>query len=180
MTNEMLEQYWNSIPIGKVNAVDYPALCVAWGMRERAVRQMLHDLSKLDNGDNYILMRSSKNRGFYRTDDPAEIRAYRQECLNRGRNVFAPLRKCSRVLNTDPMQMSITNNLLAYRTAKGLKQTDVVAKLFLLGFSIDCSMLSRFENNHALPLPDMLQALAVIYECAPAELVDLAFLGEAS
>lgn len=180
MNNELLDKYWQSIPIGKDNAVDYAALCAVWEVSERTVRRFLHELSKYDNGDNYILMRSSKNKGFYRTDDHDEITAYRNECLNRGRNVFAPLRKCSRVLNTGSMQMSITNNLYSCRAAKGLKQTDVVAHLFLQGFTIDCAMLSKFENSRALPMPDLLQAIADIYECEAHDLIDLNLFGAVS
>lgn len=94
----MLELYWNDIPIGKENAATYTQLCAMWNMSERAVRQKLHDLSYFDNGDQYILIRSSHGKGFYRTDDTAEIERYKRECTNRARHTFAPLRKIRRVL----------------------------------------------------------------------------------
>ncbi len=92
------DSYWNQIPIGKKNAVDYKILCKMWDASERTVRMILHELSCYDNGDRYILIRSSKGKGFYRTDDTEEIRRFKQECLNKGRSIFAPVKKCNRVL----------------------------------------------------------------------------------
>lgn len=94
----MLEAYWESIPIGRENAISYPALCAKWGMNERKVRQVLHDLSRWDNEDNYILIRSSSCKGFYRTDNMQEIARYRKECTSRAKRTFAPLGKIRRVM----------------------------------------------------------------------------------
>lgn len=167
----MLDYYWNSIPIGKENAIDYYALRTMWGMSERMVRKHLHELSLFDNGDNYVLIRSSKNRGFYRSDDEDEIRSYRKECLQKGRSIFAPVKKCNRILNMNSQQFTITNNLLLFRCKNELKQTDVCCWLNRRGFSIDPAMLSRFENSRALPMPDMTEALAELYRCRASQLV---------
>lgn len=94
-----MEQYWADIPIGKNNAITYPELCKKWGTGERMVRKILHDLSYYDNGDRYILIRSSHGKGFYKTDDVQEINRYRVECTNRAKRTFAPLRKIRRVLS---------------------------------------------------------------------------------
>lgn len=104
ISNEILS-YWNDIPIGKENAVTYPELCALWGVSARAVRSILHDLSAVDNGDNYVLIRTSKAKGFYKTDNEDEIEAYRRECLAKGRSIFAPVRKCNRVLNINKEQV---------------------------------------------------------------------------
>lgn len=93
-----MEYYWECIPVGKENAIPYPELCELWGCSERTVRHILHDLSYFDNGDNYILIRSSQGKGFYKTDNLAEIDRYRQECTNRARKTFAPLKKIRRVM----------------------------------------------------------------------------------
>ena len=91
---DKLELYWSEIPMGKENAISYDKLCTAWGISQRAVRSILHKLSIYDNGDDTVLIRSSKDGGgFYRSSDPAEIAAYRAECLRRGQNTFAPLKK---------------------------------------------------------------------------------------
>lgn len=94
-----MEQYYNDIPIGKENAVTYPILCAKWGVSPRTVRRILHELSYMDNGDGYIIIRSSHGKGFYKTDNIAEIERYKKECTNRARHTFAPLRKIRRVLN---------------------------------------------------------------------------------
>lgn len=96
--SDNLAYYWNSIPVGRANAITYAELCAKWGKSERSVRHILHDLSYEDNGDNLILIRSSHGKGFYRTSDAADIEKYRKECTNRARHTFAPLRKIKRVL----------------------------------------------------------------------------------
>ena len=93
-----LTYYWNSLPIGRENAIEYIDLMSLWGMNDRKVRAILHDLSYMDNGDGYILIRSSRNKGFYKTDNLADIERYKRECTNRARRTFAPLRKIRRVL----------------------------------------------------------------------------------
>lgn len=106
------ELYWSQLPIGKENALSYQQLCEMWETSEKTVRNILHELSRYDNGDSYILIRSSSNKGFYRTDDQEEIMRYRQECLNKGRSLFAPLKKCNRVLSIDDSQLVFDLGLL--------------------------------------------------------------------
>lgn len=105
----MLDYYYNSIPIGRENAITYPELCLLWGKSERQVRQILHDLSYIDNDDNYILIRSSHGKGFYKTDNVNDIERYKKECINRAKHTFAPLRKINRVLNVNDMQLDLFN-----------------------------------------------------------------------
>lgn len=94
----MLAQYWNDIPVGKENAITYDELTQKWNCSARTVRRILHELSYLDNGDNYILIRSSHGKGFYKTDNLDEITRYQKECTNRAKHTFAPLRKIRRVV----------------------------------------------------------------------------------
>lgn len=98
MDEAKLSLYWQQMPIGKKNAITYPQLCELWQVKERKARAILHELSLFDNGDKYILIRSSKGKGFYKTDDEHEIEKYKRECLNKGRSVFAPVKKINRVL----------------------------------------------------------------------------------
>jgi hypothetical protein len=93
-----MEALWNDIPVGRENAITYSELCLKWECSERKVRSILHKLSYLDTGDDYILIRSSHGKGFYKTDDISEIERYRKECVNRARHTFAPLRKIRRVI----------------------------------------------------------------------------------
>lgn len=168
-----LELYWNDIPIGKENATDYPALVSLWGKSERQVRQILHELSLFDNGDDYILVRSASGKGFYRTDDAATMMAYRKECLSKGKSVFAPVKKINRVLNLNTSQITIDNNLRVIREAKGLKQSEVCRKLKCYDKAVDKSMLSKMENSVCLPTPYQLAILADIYGCMPIDLIDI-------
>lgn len=99
------ETFWNEIPIGRENAYTYDKLCEMWECSERTARHILHELSSYDNGDDFILIRSGSSKGFYRTDNPAEIERYRQECLNKGRSIFVSIKKCNRVLDIDKSQL---------------------------------------------------------------------------
>ncbi len=167
-----LALYWHELPTGKENAVTYPELCAMWNMSERQARKILHDLSSYDNGDDYILIRSSSGKGFYKTDDETEIKAYKRECLNKGRSVFAPVKKINRVLNANNEQYNLVNNLRVVREAKGLKQTAVCKEMRKLDRAFDNSLLSKMENGVCLPTLQQLTKLAEIYACEPFELVN--------
>ena len=172
MNDRALELYWHEIPIGRENALSYADLCDMWSKDKRAVRDILHQLSGLDNGDNYILIRSSNGTGFYKTDNAREIAAYRAECLNRGKRTFAPLRKIDRVLAPESGQLSVANNLKATRIACGMMQSEVCRQMKLIDPSFDAAMLSKMECDRCLPTPLQLAHLASIYGCTPRELVD--------
>lgn len=163
--------YWGDIPVGKENAVTYDDLCKKWNCNERKARAILHELSICDNGDNYILIRSSKGKGFYKTDDEDEIQAYKRECLSKGRSVFAPVKKINRVLNADAEQFSIENNLRVIRESKGLKQCDVCDIMKQYDKSFDKSLLSKMENGVCLPTYYQLAKLAAIFDCEPADIM---------
>lgn len=88
-----LKARWLDIPMSKDHAVTYKALEQKWGMSSRAVRKVLYELSRVDFGDPYILIRSSHNKGFYKTINPVEIRKFRKEITSRARECLAPLTK---------------------------------------------------------------------------------------
>lgn len=166
-----LDLYWQDIPIGAENAIDYPTLCKMWGKKERAVRDILHELSRLDNGDDFVLIRSSKTKGFYRTSNQSEIKAYRKECLNKGRSVFAPVKKCNRILKSADGQMEMFNNLRAVREDRGMKQVAVCKKMREFDREFDAPLLSKMENGVCLPTIYQLSKLAMIYGVEPSELI---------
>ena len=163
--------YWDDIPVGKENAADYEWLCAIWECDKRKARAILHELSLYDNGDNYILIRSGGCKGFYKTDDESEITAYKRECLNKGRSVFAPVKKINRVLSADAEQLSLTNNLRVIRESKGLKQSQVCAVMKRYDRTFDKSLLSKMENGVCLPTYYQLSKLAEIYAVKPFELI---------
>ena len=171
--NELrLELYWHDIPIGKANAVDYVYLSERWGKVNREVRKILHHLSAFDNGDDYILIRSSKGRGFYKTDDAAEIESYKAECLQKGRSVFAPVKKINRVLSNNGEQFTLENNLRTVREMRGLHQKEVADHLKQYDNAIDVPMLSKMENGACLPTPFQLGKLAALYDVPAFELIN--------
>lgn len=171
-----LEAYWSSIPVGRENAASYTHLEYLWQVGERQVRKIMEHLSSYDNGDNYILIRSSRGGGFYRTDDPEDIAAYKQECYGRAMKVLTPLKKINRVLRLKTavgINYSFTNNIRLVRLERGYTQQQVCNWLQELGWGIDVGTLSKMENSYVLPTPAYLNALAVILECEPFELVDM-------
>ena len=161
-----LEKYWNDIPIGKDKAVSYDVLCALWNTNSRTVRRILNKLSSYDNGDKYILIRSSHGKGFYKTDDISEIMRFKKECTNRAVNTFAPLKKINRVLDN----VYIRNSLKPVRVASGLSQDDVCKKIGNKSF--DVPLLSRMENGICLPTPEQIRLLSEIYGVETSELFD--------
>jgi hypothetical protein len=170
-----LNDFWDNIPVGKENAVTYAELCELWQCTERVARRMLHELSRYDNGDDYILIRSGKCKGFYKTDDEDEIKAYKRECLNKGRSIFAPVKKINRVLNANVEQFTLTNNLRVIRESRGLKQGQVCNLIQQQTQSnvFDKPLLSKMENGVILPTPQYIALLAEIYGVEPYELIDI-------
>ena len=171
MEKQILERYWQQLPTGRENAAEYPALMAGWGKSERETRKLLHELSLYDNGDDFVLIRSGKSKGFYKTDDKDEISAYRKECLNKGRSVFAPVKKCNRILRTDPAQLEIFNNLRAVREWAGMKQKTVCKEMKQYDKAFDVSLLSKMENGVCLPTTYQLSKLAEIYGVEPSALI---------
>ena len=172
------EKYWNDIPTGKKNALTYAELCELWQCNERTARDILHQLSGYDNGDDYILIRSSGCKGFYKTDNPAEIQAYKRECISRGRRTFAPVKKINRVLNANVEQYTITNNLRVVRESRGMKQGQVcnLIQQQTQNNVFDKPLLSKMENNVILPTPYQLNLLAQIYDVEPSTLLNYEFM----
>ena len=129
-------------------------------------------MSSLDNGDDFVLIRSSGGKGFYKTDNPEEIEAYKRECLHKGRSVFAPIKKINRVLKANKAQFSLENNLRVVRESCGLKQKDVCKIIRRYDRAFDPALLSKMENGVCLPTSFQLGILAEIYACEPFDLVN--------
>ena len=172
MANFDYERFWNTIPVGRDNAIEYGDLCMMWGVSDRVARRILQELGKYDNGDNYILIRSGTGKGFYRTDETETIERFKKECLNKGRSMFAPIKKINRVLHTkDDMQFNICNNLRIERISRNIKQTAVVKYVRKFDKRFDVSLLSKMENDLIIPHPLHLHHIAEFYGCEPCDLV---------
>lgn len=112
MTNEELSKYWQALPVGENNKVGYSDLSYIFKtLDRRRIRTILAELSAYDNGDDYVLIRSSHAWGFYKTNDPAKIEAYRREVFNRAMNTLKPLKKIKRILNRNE-QITIDDLLM--------------------------------------------------------------------
>ena len=173
MNEDVLAVYWNDIPTGKENALTYTQLMARWEKSERLVRMILHDLSRYDNGDNYILIRSCKNKGFYKTDYIDEIERYRKECKRKAINNFAPLQKINRVLYSDEemTQYNFFNNLRLEREKVGLSRKSVCEYMRKYHATFDVPLLSRMENGRCFPTPLQVSQLAHLYGCLPSDLI---------
>lgn len=176
MDEMKLALYWEDIPIGRNKAITYDTLAATWRIDKRTVRKILHELSRFDNGDNYVLIRSSHGTGFYKTDNEADIADYRAECLNRGRRTLAPLKKIDRILKPDGGQMNLRNNIKVMRKAAGLSQAEVCAYMRAFDSAFDEPLLSKMENGVCLPTEYQLSELARILRCEPFELVNAHFI----
>ena len=73
-----MEKYYNDIPVGKQNAVTKEVLTVKWGMTERGVRKVIQELRLADFGDDYIIISLSTGKGYYKSNDLEEIKAYKK------------------------------------------------------------------------------------------------------
>lgn len=93
-----MDDRYDDIPIGRENAITRAELAHKWGVSDRMARNMIAELRAEDNGDGMIIVAYSSGKGYYRTDNPAEIDHFIKEMSKRARNTFAPLRKARRVL----------------------------------------------------------------------------------
>lgn len=87
------------IPIGRENSISRAQLACIWNTNDRGVRHIIANLrAQLDNDNYAILSTSRKPSGYWRSNDPEEIRAFIRETEARGRNTFLALRGAKRVL----------------------------------------------------------------------------------
>lgn len=172
----MLEKMYESIPIGKENAISKERLQTLWGFtNERAVRKTIAELRKLDNGDNFIIVSTSGCKGFYRTDDPEDILRYKKETLNRAKHTFAPLGKVNRILMESDTQLEFAapNKLREAREAAGLKAKDVIPIIQKYDPNFNKVTMSMIENDKAYPTALQLKLMSKLYKQSTTELVGM-------
>lgn len=73
------------------------------------------------------------------------------------------MKKENRIIQVN--DISIGNNLKLLRMDKNLKQTDVLAKLQLLGVEISIYSYSKIENGSQNPTVSLLFALTKVFDC---------------
>ena len=172
----MLKKMYESIPIGKENAISKERLQMLWGFtNERAVRKTIAELRKIDNGDNFIIASTSGCKGFYKTDDPEEILKYKRETLNRAKHTFAPLGKVNRILMESDTQLEFAspNKLREAREAAGLKAKDVIPIIQKYDPNFNKVTMSMIENNKAYPTALQLKLMSRLYKQSTTELVGM-------
>ena len=72
-----------SIPIGRENAVTRRQLCELTGMNDRMVRHQISKLRTEKSEDDMVIVSISRNRGYYRTNNPEEIAHFIAEMRKR-------------------------------------------------------------------------------------------------
>ena len=96
------------IPIGRENAISREALCNIWCCCDRVARKNIQALRMEMPEDGYIIVSSSHDTGYYRTNDPAEIAAFIKETEARARHTFMPLQVARVVLaNVGQVRMEV-------------------------------------------------------------------------
>lgn len=87
------------IPIGRNNSISRQQLAKMWRTSERGARHMIAELRAQHGDDGYVILSTSrKPSGYWRSNDPEEIRAFIRETEARGRNTFLALRDAKRIL----------------------------------------------------------------------------------
>lgn len=167
---ENMKKYYNDIPIGRENAISKAELMRRWNMSERMVRRTIQELRAADYGDDYVIISSSSDKGYFKSDRLDEITAFKKEVTNRGRHTFLPLRKVNRILAGS---MPLVNNLQEIRKAKGITNTEAVDYVRRVDPNFDKSILSKIENGRCGPTNQQLALLAELYESTPEELAGL-------
>jgi len=167
-----MQAYYDSIPVGRENAITRADLARRWGVSQDKARHIVAALRAEDQGDDYIIFSSSsaENPGYYKTADPMERRAYMAETKKRAINTFKPLKKAQRIENGDSDQYSMCNNLKQFRKDRGMSNDMFVDALTAAGVPMNAPMLSRIENGHVLPSPRCAELMAEILGCELSEL----------
>ena len=81
-----------TIPVGRENAVTRSRLCELTGANDREVRRQISQLRSVDDGTDMVIVSLSNGRGYYRTNNPDEIRHFINEMLKCNRMVFRTIR----------------------------------------------------------------------------------------
>lgn len=157
---------YNDLPIGKKNAITKIELQCKWGMSERMVRKTISDLRAMDLDDDFVIVSLSTGKGYFKTNDIDEIRAFKKEVTNRGRHTFTPLRKVNKIL----AMQSMPNALREKRLALNISTKEAIEYVRAVDPNFDKSLLSKIENGRCNPTNNQLFRLAELYESTPEEL----------
>ena len=82
----------DDIPVGRANAVSAVALAARWGCNARAAREAVARLRTQPSPDGYVICSDTRSAGFWRSNNPEEIRAFIGSMERRARSTFLSLR----------------------------------------------------------------------------------------
>ena len=87
------------IPIGRENAITRRELAHLWNCTGREVRAEIALLRSIDSPDGYaILSTTAGTRGYWRSDNPVEIREYLHQMEARGKSTFRAMEEAKGLL----------------------------------------------------------------------------------
>ena len=92
-TMEIIEQ---NLMFGKKNTVKRTKLSELTGLSDRSVRHLIEKLRRKTK--DYVIVSTSSEPGYYKTDNPEEIREYMREQASRAKTIFYNLRNAHRIL----------------------------------------------------------------------------------
>lgn len=92
------------IPIGRDKAISRKNLAALWGVSDREARRIVSELRTIDDGTDYVIVSNSRFSGYFRTNDPEEIRRFRFEMLRRISSTRKAIKVAERVETRIRMQ----------------------------------------------------------------------------
>ena len=107
MTEQDFNWYYHDIPTTKEKARSRKILSAIWGVSDRTVRNIIQKLRMIDNGDDMVVVSSSHEGGYYKTNDREVIKAFYKETNHRALAIFGPLKKVNRILGTSAEQLEL-------------------------------------------------------------------------
>lgn len=73
------------IPVGRDNAITRQRLCEITGQNDRTVRHQISELRAKDDGSDMVIVSVSNGRGYFRSNNPDDIRHFIAEMQKRNR-----------------------------------------------------------------------------------------------
>lgn len=172
-----MAELYDMIPVGRENAITREALCALTGLSDRAARMALAEARNEDNGDGFVIVSSSTGAGYYRTDDPVEIRRYVDEIEAKAEALRAPAKKARRILGEDSPTPADDGDdapfechLGGFRRSRGLKQDALLDMIRHTTPGLDHVAISKAENGAVILTPDALAAAAEALGIHPADI----------